>query len=208
MRRSFCAWVLFYVVFGRWEKVAYSLAAFFCVDSVVEFDYVFDFAKAFGFAVFAFSCDSDAIFYHAAEYAGFTVQAKVFGYADAAAAPVKRVCGARFYTDFTLNTNACVLVYGYGSFWIEVFAFGSFEEFLALGFGGFICFLLVIVGKHIEDVNSWSVFLRHFLLVLFGELPLLFTGISFGELLLLIPAEEKKVHANALILKYDSIFYW
>ena len=146
--------VFFDVVFGCGENVADSLAPFFRVDSAVECGYVFGFAEAFGFAVFTFPGDFYAVVNHAAQNAGFAVQAQIFRYADSAGGPVERVCWARFYAEFTLHADTCMLVYGDGSFWVAVFvfAFGGFEEFLALGFGGFFWFLLGSVGKHVEDV--------------------------------------------------------
>jgi hypothetical protein len=137
------------------------------------------------------------------------VQAKVFGYADSTTGPVERVCWARFYAELALQANTSMLVYGDSPFWVEifVFAFGGFEEFLALSFGGAFRFMLGSVDKHVENVYSWSVFLGHFC-VSYWQVVFVVTGIKFGELLLLIPAEEVNSPCKRLITAFGSSLGW
>lgn len=132
------------------------MTTFFCPYSVVYCSDVFGVAEGFGFAVFSFAGDFDAVIYHARENAGFAVETEVVDDLDAAVGPVERVCGAGFDAEFALDAYTCVWVDGYGSFGIEVFVFvlGCFEEFLSLGFGWFFWLLLRTVGKHVEYVEG------------------------------------------------------
>lgn len=132
------------------------MPAFFCSDAVVYCSDVSGVAEGFGFAVFAFAGDFDAVIHHARENACFAVEAEVVDDLDAAISPVERVCGTGFDAEFALNAHTRVWFDGYGSFGIEVFVFvlGGFEEFLSLGFSWFFWLLLRTVGKHVEYVEG------------------------------------------------------
>ena len=90
--------------------------------------HVSGFAETLRRAVFFFASNLDAVVNHAAQNAGFTMQAQFLGDAYPAVGPIERVRGAGFDAQLALDANAGVLVDGDSPFWVAVvvLVFGCF----------------------------------------------------------------------------------